>query len=103
MSALKIPVELQCEYRGKSTGGDFVDKETGEKIEYAAGLKFEIEDPDDGPVPLQLRENKLAEVADFEVGKLKKGQNVLLSATAILAERGSGRASYLRPLKAVLA
>jgi hypothetical protein len=94
----RIPVGFRAEYRGQAPAGEFVDRETGEKVEFAPNLKFEFDLADGDVGQLAIRQSSLDKVSDFDVAKLKKGEEVHLEGVVVLADRGSSNDSYFRPL-----
>jgi hypothetical protein len=91
----RIPVSFEAEYRGRAPGGDFVDRKTGEKVDYAEKLKFELDQPDGdvGLVVLGIRQ--FDDVADFDGLRLVKGDTVRIEGTVVLGQTNS----YLRVVK----
>ncbi|MFL5845281.1 MAG: hypothetical protein ACJ762_11345 [Solirubrobacteraceae bacterium] len=93
---MRIPVTMLAEYRGQAPASQFTARDTGEVVDLRPMLKFEVEQPDGDVGLIPLRENQLDEAADFDHGKLAKGDLVQLVGVVVLQDRGSDRDSYLR-------
>jgi hypothetical protein len=74
----RVPFGLTGEYRGVKPAGEWTTPE-GEKRDFDAQLRFEVELPDGDVEVLGLRREELDHVADFDVAKMAKGDRVELS------------------------
>jgi hypothetical protein len=92
---MRIPFTTEAEYRGQAPAGSFKDSATGEEIDYAPGLRFEVDMPDGDVDTWTFRQNRLDEAADFNVGELKKGDKVVLTGDATCGLKDKER-SYVR-------
>jgi len=90
-----FPVQFSGNLLGKSRqGGDFVDRSTGEKIEYGDAYEIAFENSDGLTQTVRCALRALEEAADFDVTKAPKFQPVtVLGEVAI----GDGRAGTFRP------
>lgn len=93
---LTLPLDLIAEYRGQAPGGTFEDRKTGEAVDYGARLKFEYEDErgDVALVPIRIADLDKCE-PKFDASTLQKGDVVRLQGRVVLADRGSGKDSYM--------
>lgn len=93
----KLLVSVEAEYRGVAAASEFVARDTGEKVQVPAKLKFEY-DTFDGDVQMLVisasQFDKVQGAPDF--AKLKRGERMTLSGFVVLQDRGSDRDSYFK-------
>jgi hypothetical protein len=100
---LRVPVDLQCEFRGREQPRQFNDKDTGDLVEVPARLKFEVETPDGDVQLLILSQNQLIKVLPSDVlAGLSRGDRVRVLGLCVLQDRGSEKDSYFQVTAAFL-
>ncbi len=94
---LRIPVDLQCEFRGREQPRQFNDKDTGDLVEVPARLKFEVETPDGDVQLLVLSHSQLVKVVPIDVlSGLERGDRFRVLGLCVLQDRGSEKDSYFQ-------
>lgn len=91
----RFPFEFVGDFRGKAAGGDFVN-DSGEKVEFSDGLKFEVDLPDGDVELVQIRQSKIDQVASasFDSGSLVKGDRIrFVGVLSSSSYEGSSRVS----------
>jgi hypothetical protein len=88
--AQRIPVGFRAEYRGQAPAGSFTNRETGEVVPLAANFKFEYVLADGEPDTISIRQGALDKVAGFDVGSLKKGEEVYIEGVVVLGGENGG-------------
>lgn len=94
----EFPVEVEAVYVGKSgDSGDFVDKETGEKVSYAEAHAFHFDSAGGNVQTIVMRANRIDEVCQgFDVSKLQRYKSrVRIIGNAVIGERRS----FFKPLQ----
>jgi hypothetical protein len=90
-----FPVQFSGHLLGKSReGGEFVDRTTGEKVEYGEAYEIAFENSDGLSQTVRCALRALDEAADFDVTKAPKFQAVLVRGDVSI---GDGRAGTFRP------
>jgi hypothetical protein len=90
-----FPVQFLGNLLGKSReGGDFVDRTTGEKIEYGEAYELAFESSDGLTQTVRCALRALDEAADFDVTKAPKFQPVSVRGDVAI---GDGRPGSFRP------
>lgn len=84
---------IRVEYRGVAPAGEFVNDDR-ETVAYGPKLKFELPLPDGDVETVAIPQMKLDQVADFDVSKLTRGDEVMIEG---VVSYGAGYAG-LRPL-----
>jgi hypothetical protein len=96
----EIPVSLRTVFCGKAgNSGQFTDSSTGELIDFAEAYAFDFDSADGNVQRLNLRGNKIAEVADsgFDIDKLQRYKDeVLILGNAVINSEGR---SFLKPIR----
>jgi hypothetical protein len=97
MSASGLPVDVVVELRGTRPAGQFVNRESGQLVEYPASAKFEYELPNGDVGNLEVSGSALAKAeGGFDFNTAQKGQKVRLVGVV----RDGDRGSYLQVLTA---
>lgn len=100
----RIPVDLQCEFRGREQPRTFNDRETGDLVEVPARLKFEVESADGDVQLLVLSQSQLVKVlAPDTLIALARGDRLRVLGLCVLQDRGSEKDSYFQVTAAFLA
>jgi hypothetical protein len=100
---LRIPVDLQGEYRGRESPRQFNDRETGDAVEVPARIKIEVESADGDVQLLVLSERQLNKVLPPDVlGGLSRGDRLRILGVCVLQDRGSDKDSYFQVSAAFL-
>lgn len=90
-----FPVQFAGNLLGKSReGGDFVDRTTGEKIEYGEAYEITFENSDGLTQTVRCALRALDDAADFDVTKAPKFQSVTVRGDVAI---GDGRPGTFRP------
>jgi|GEM_PF-5992049 len=96
-----FPVAFHGNLLGKSReGGDFVDRTTGEKIEYGDAYEITFENSDGLTQTVRCALRALDEACDFDVAQAPKFQAVTVRGDVSI---GDGRAGSFRPTEVRLA
>ncbi|HEX5307824.1 MAG TPA: hypothetical protein VFW38_01960 [Solirubrobacteraceae bacterium] len=93
----RVPVAVDAEYRGVAAASEFTARDTGERIQVPAKLKFEY-DTAEGDVEMLVvsasQFDKAQGAPDFNA--LKRGDRMVLVGLVVLQDRGSDRDSYFK-------
>lgn len=92
-----FPVEFSGHLLGKSReGGEFVDRTTGEKVEYGDAYEIAFQNSDGLSQTVRCALRALDDAADFDVTKAPKFQPVRVRGDVAI---GDGRAGSFRPVE----
>jgi hypothetical protein len=96
-----FPVQFVGNLLGKSReSGDFVDRNTGDKIEYGEAYEIAFENSDGLTQTVRCALRALDEAADFDVTKAPKFQAVSVRGDVSI---GDGRSGSFRPTEVRIA
>jgi len=87
--SVEFAVRERATYVGKAgDAGSFKDAETGDQVKYAEAHAFDFDSPEGNVQRILLRANKIDEVADFDLSKLKRyADQVDIEGVVVVSDR----------------